>query len=241
MRLANFGPILIGKPEFKVDELFVKKCCDEMCFKKISHVAIEACRDRMGQFHSETKKNQFVLDYMRDHAKKDELRSVLYTVCGEEVCELCWRLVYGIRYNKFKTLKDKFADGAAILEHGLTGRLNTRESTIRLLEWMRSFFSKVGDSMPMSEAINLPSCLSRMDVYELAKCDLTQGELPCPSSSYMYEIWRKEFPQVKIPKVTTYHDMCVCIRNNTGYNYEGIPLLDVRYLCWHKRSSRAYP
>ena len=62
-----------------------------------------------------------------------------------------------------------------LLEHGLTGRQNARDDTIRLFKWMRSFFSKVGDYTPMSKDINLPSCLSRMDVYELAKFDLLQG------------------------------------------------------------------
>lgn len=141
---------------------------------------------------------------MKDHVRKD--KSILYTIAGEEVCEVCWRLSYGIRFNKFKSLKEKFTSGVVVLEHGHSGRLNTSESTMRLLEWMRSFFIKIGDHMPMSDNINLPSCLTRLDVYELAKFDLTQGGLPCPcpSSSYMYKIWQKEFPKVKIPKVIYY-------------------------------------
>lgn len=149
--------------------------------------------------HTEPKQNQFVIDYMKDHARKNN--TVLYTICGEEVCETCWRLTYGVRYNRFQTIKGKFRNGVVLLEHGLTGRLNTSEATLRLLGWMRSFFNKVGDYMPMSEDIHLPSCLTRVDVYELANCDLTQGGLSCPSLSYMYELWRREFSQVKIPKV----------------------------------------
>ena len=91
--------------------------------------------------------------------------------------------------------------------------------------------------MPMSEAINLPSCLSRMAVYELAKCDLTQGGLPCPSSFHMYEVWRKEFPQVKIPKVKAtprkLNFVHALYLYDMDYNCEGIPLLNVRYLCWN--------
>ena len=112
---------------------------------------------------------------MWDHCTRDESREILYCICGKQVCELWWRLVYGIRYNKLKVLKENFANGVVLLEHGLTGRRNARDDTICLLKWMRSFFSKVGDYMPMSKDINLPSCLSRMDVYELAKFDLLQG------------------------------------------------------------------
>ena len=43
--------------------------------------------------------------------------------------------------------------------------------------------------MPMSKIIHLPSCV---DVYELAKEDLTQGGLECCSESTMYDIWKKE-------------------------------------------------
>lgn len=86
---------------------------------------------------------------------------IKYIIGGEEVCELCWRLVYGIRYNKFRTLKEKFRSGILLLEHRRTGRLNTSESTMRLLEWMRSFFCKIGDYMPMSDQIHLPSCLDK--------------------------------------------------------------------------------
>ena len=66
---------------------------------------------------------------------------------------------------------------------------------------MRTFFQKVGDRMPMSEAVHLPSCLTKVDIYELAKDDLTQGGLHCCSISMMYEIWKSEFDNVKIPKV----------------------------------------
>ena len=184
-----------------MDDLLSKKCCDKKCFRKVSHSTIENCREMIGRFSTETQQNQFILDYMKDHARKDQDMSILYTIAGEEVCEFYWRLIYGIRYNKFKSLKEKFRKGVLILEHGLTGKLNTSESTLRMLEWMKSFFLKIGDSMPMSEEIHLPSCLTRTDVYELAKCDLTQGGLSCPSLSYMYELWRKEFSLVKIPKV----------------------------------------
>lgn len=185
-----------------MEELLLKRCCDKKkmtCFRKISQIVIESCRDHINSYSSETQKNQFVLDYMKDHARRDG--SVLYTISGEEVCEMCWRLTYGIRYNKLRSLKEKFNNGVIVLEHGLTGRLNTSDSTLRLLGWMRSFFSKIGDCMPMSDAIHLPSCLTKVDVYDLAKYDLTQGSLPCCSSSYMYDLWKREFPQVKIPKV----------------------------------------
>lgn len=142
---------------------------------------------------------------MREHTSDD--KSVLYTISGLKVCEICWRYTYGLRYKIFETIKEKFMRGVVTIEHGLTGRLKTSATTLRLLGWLRSFFGKIGDRMPMSDTINLPSCLTKHDVYELAKDDLTQGGLSCCSPSHLYEVWKTEFPNVKIPKVCYYDCM----------------------------------
>lgn len=194
--------LYLGKPEKEVEDLLLMKCCDPKqvtCFKKISQLSIEECRKKLYIGKTETQQNQFVLQYMIDHAKSDKM--VLYTIFGQEVCEKCWRLVYGIRHNRFYSLVKKFTNDVLLVEHGLTGRIRPSESTLRLQSWLRSFFQKMGDQMPMSKTIHLPSCLTKVDVYELAKEDLTQGGLECCSESTMYDIWKKEFGNVKIPKV----------------------------------------
>ena len=180
----------------------VKKCCDSKnitCFKRISQADIEKCRHDLTSRPTETQQNQFVIDYMRYHARNDN--RILYSVSGQVVCETCWRLTYGIRLKKFKALKEKFKSGVVIIEHGLTGKSRRSEATLRLISWMRSFFEKIGDRMPMSNDVHLPSCLTKSDVYDLAKDDLTQGDLACCSPSQMYELWKTDFSHVKIPKV----------------------------------------
>ena len=52
---------------------------------------------------TETKRNQMIIDYLIQHLGCDGI--VHYTVSGKSVCETCWRLVCGLRYNKFSTLK----------------------------------------------------------------------------------------------------------------------------------------
>lgn len=147
----------------------------------------------------ETQQNQFVIDYMKQHVCSD--KSVMYSICGQEVCETCWRLAYGIRINRFKALKSKFEHGVVNIEHGLTGKSKISGASLHLISWMRSFFAKIGDPMPMSKDVHLPSCLTKADVYDLARDDLTQGNLVCCSRSQMYELWSDEFAHVKIPKV----------------------------------------
>lgn len=86
-------------------------------------------------------------------------------------------------------------------EHGRLGRKDTSDGTIRVISWLRIFFDKVGDRMPTSTMIHLPSCLTKADVFTLATDDLTQGGLKCCKISTFYEVWKREFPNVKIPKV----------------------------------------
>lgn len=193
---------LTGIPEFPTSELVFKRCCDRKqitCFRKVSQSDIDNVRSGFYSLDNETTRNQFVLDYFRTHSRND--KTILFSVVGQVICETCWRLVYGIRYHKFKSLLSKFENGVLVAEHGLLGSSNTSASTIRMTSWMRSFFSKVGDRMPMSTDVHLPSCLTKADVYEPAGDDLTQGGLQCCSASQFYAIWNSNFNHVKIPKV----------------------------------------
>jgi hypothetical protein len=188
-----------GVPEFQAMDLMQKQCCATRCFRGISQEEIEEIRNDFYSVGSETEQNQKVLDYFRQHCRRDN--TILYTVSGREVCEVCWRMTYGIRYNKFTCLLTKFNAGVLIAQHGRLGQSQISDSTLRCTSWLRAFISKIGDHMPMSKDIHLPSCLTKADVYDLAFDDLTEGGMQCCSKTTFYRIWRTEFPHVKIPKV----------------------------------------
>ena len=110
-------------------------------------------------------------------------------------------MVYGLRYNRFLSIKRKFESNVVVAEHGGLGRGHLNDTTIRAISWLRMFAEKAGDRMPMNETIHLPSCLTKADVYMLAVDDVSQGNLECCPKSKFYKIWQSEFPHVKIPKV----------------------------------------
>ena len=87
-------------------------------------------------------------------------------------------------------------------EHGLLGIRHSSCAQILLFSWLRTFIQKVGDELPICDEIHLLSCLTKGDVYALAVDDLTQGGLECSKMSTFYEVWKSEFPNVKIPKVS---------------------------------------
>lgn len=179
-----------------------KRCCDRKqvtCFKLLSQVDIEQCRSNYYSLLKEVEKNQYLITYMREHSKGN--KSVLYTVGGQKVCEASFRMAYGVRYNKFETVKKKFEEGVVAAAHGLVGTRHSKSTSIRVVSWLRMFIKKVGDYMPTSIDIHLPSCLTKADVYALTLDDLSQGGLDCCKRSTFYDVWKAEFSNVKIPKV----------------------------------------
>lgn len=180
-------------------------CCNRKqvtCFKLLTQDTIERIRSSVYSL-SETEQAQLILNYMREHSQGDH--HILYTVGGQQVCETCFRMVYGFRYNRFAAMKAKYQSGVVMVEHGRLGKCEISDSSIRVTSWLRTFSDKVGDRMPTSTAIHLPACLTKSDVYSLANDDLSQGGLPCCSISTFYEIWNRSFPHVKIPKVVNTH------------------------------------
>ncbi len=69
--------------------------------------------------------------------------------------------------------------------------------------WLEKFSKDFGDKMPHSEKINLPSSMTRGDVFDRMKLGMTEiGVKPCSMSCFL-KMWRKEFikKNIVIPKV----------------------------------------
>ena len=196
--------LMLGTPQFPVASLMTRHCCSRKavtCFKLLAQSTIEYIRLSIYSV-SEIEQTQVVVNYMVQHSQGD--RHVLYTVGGQEVCETCFCMVYGFCRNCFAAIKTKFLNGVLRAEHGRFGRSETSDVSVRVISWLRIFVEKVGDRMPTSMAIHLPSCLTKSDVFALATDELSQGGLKCCKLFTFYEIWKREFPNVKIPRVCNY-------------------------------------
>lgn len=173
----------------------------------LSYADIEATRRHYYSTQSDTEstQNQKFIEYFIQHSSCDNI--VHYAVAGKSVCETCWRLVCGLRFNKFSTLKHKFQSGVVTIQHGRQGIVQPQENTLRMMCWLKMFTEKVGDRMPMNKDLHLPSCLTKFDIYNLACEDLMQGGMgssPCISLSSFYSLWAEKFSHVKIPKVAIF-------------------------------------
>ena len=120
--LFSFVILLSESPEYPASILMSKSCCHRRkvtCFKLLSQSCIESVR-RDFYALSETVQTQKLLSYMCEHSRCDG--TVLYSIGGQEVCDTAFRMVYGVRYNRFMTIKSKHSSGVILAEHGRLGK-----------------------------------------------------------------------------------------------------------------------
>ena len=69
------------------------------------------------------------------------------------------------------------------------------------MAWLEQFGADFGDKMPDSEKVNLPSSMTRNDVYDRMTVELRDmGDDFC-SKSVFFKLWRKDYKNIVIPKV----------------------------------------
>jgi hypothetical protein len=69
--------------------------------------------------------------------------------------------------------------------------------------WLEQYARQFGDRMPDRQELRLPSCITKQTVFEMYKTFSEQTGDPSLSRSSFYELWEKEFPDVKVTKVWT--------------------------------------
>ena len=77
------------------------------------------------------------------------------------------------------------------------------DKTFDASAWMNDYFSRMGDHMPDSNRIHLPSFLTKRKVYKKMCDDLYEdGIQEIISLSTFYDLWEREYSHVLIPEVS---------------------------------------
>lgn len=182
--------------------LFTILCCEKRCLRQLSiddihHVEVVL------QERSQTDKRNYVLDFLQQYSVLKEAGDydVNFIIKGKPVCREAWLLAYNLPKNSFWRLMSKFKEGATKLEHGNKGKKSIMAKTGECIAWLQYFFTTIGDHMPDSNAIHLPSCFSKRDIYKKMLEENSSFNQPTVSLSHFYSIWEKYFNHVTIPKV----------------------------------------
>lgn len=123
----------------------------------------------------------------------------MFIVQGYYVCKTAWMVAYGVGKSMFTSTYQSFKTGVVILDRETDRRLTHKSVVAR--SWMQMTFNRIGDIMPDSLTIHLPSYLNNKMLYDYMKTDLGKQDDTCISYSQFCSLWATQFHDVRIPKV----------------------------------------
>ena len=119
---------------------------------------------------------------------------------GYHVCKTAWIAAYGVGIKMFTNTYQSFTAGFVFLETAESNANLTHKSIIAK-SWMKMTFNRIGDAMPDSLTIHLPSYLDHRILYGYMKADLERQGERCISYSHFCGLMNSHFHDVRIPKV----------------------------------------
>eukprot|EP00057_Strongylocentrotus_purpuratus_P018515 XP_011672989.1 PREDICTED: uncharacterized protein LOC105442507 [Strongylocentrotus purpuratus] len=176
------------------------RCCLSDCTSTVSRK--EALEART-QFQSKTLYEQrcWILQYLNTHSKcVGEQKHFSFSVGTAWVCMEAWRLVHGVGRKRLWEMRRLCQHGAKVPLPPNSHQKGRRKSSVHsALAWLKDFAAKCGDRMPDSPKIHLPSCHSRISVYEMMKAELSDFNVNICSQTHFLKLWREELPHLVIP------------------------------------------
>jgi hypothetical protein len=153
---------------------------------------------RYGTLDQSARKNE-ILNHLASNYREDTQNFGPLLVNNWSVCEDCFKGLYCISDTEWKRLKACVLKGQHTFVHGNTGQAHGPTDTgLQTRAWMHSHFHTVGDFQPDTGFIHL-SPVAKVDVYEEAQKDLAVGGQAILDYTTFCNVWRSEFPDVKIP------------------------------------------
>lgn len=178
--------------------------CGESCAITKHHIGLADALRYHNHFDSlpQMAKKQWVLDYliMNSSGEGEQSAVIHLLICGRPVCQPLWLATLGISQSYFYGVRALFLQGHKRLVSHVNR--NPTEKTSEAIAWMDNFVSLMGDKMPDRATTHLPSCLSKLSVYQrMSKAQKERGKTSIISQSQFFEIWKSHFSHVTIPKV----------------------------------------
>lgn len=181
-----------------------KMCCDEKCMQNFSFKEYKMATEH---FKSKTnsEQRQFLLDsiILSQTTGATSASVQKFMLYGKSVCRKAFALLLNTSERRFERIKHTCGTAVKIA-HGNQGVKRPTNKTMEAAAWMNSYFTRMGDHMPDSDRIHLPSFLTKGEVYQKMYEELSEmGITNIISRSTFYELWDKDFCHVLIPEVFT--------------------------------------
>lgn len=176
------------------------KCCLENCLQAFTTKELDTAMEHF-QSKSSIKQRQYLLDCVTfsspSNASTAKEKFMLYS---KPVCKRAFAQLLGTSERRLERIRQSGVTG-----HGNLGMKRPTNKSFDASAWMNNYFSRMGDHMPDSNRIHLPSFLTKREVYLRMCTDLADdGIKDIISLSTFYELWDKEYSHVAIPEVSCY-------------------------------------
>ena len=183
-------------------------CCHVRCLASFNLFEIEGFQTSFKN-RTRTDQQQFILDAIAVTVSKDRIKASsifqhYLTLGGKRVCIAAFNRILGISRKRFNKVKELYSQGVTCA----TVRCYHRRKSIKFstaVAWMDHYFNRIGDKMPHVEQIHLPHFLSKKTVYELMVQQLQDegiSQEDIVSKPHFYSIWKENFHNCIIPKVS---------------------------------------
>ena len=180
-------------------------CCSCNCIASLNTVELQQMQSSFSS-RNRPDQRQFLFDIVIASAKRSENSSSIdgYVLFGKRLCKEAFITVMGISSKRLRTVCRLVQAGSITAK---SKPINTRRATNNTevaCAWMESYFKRIGDRMPHTQQVHLPSFLSKLNVYHQMMDELTQQGLTDEkqlSLSHFYALWNKRFSYCIIPKV----------------------------------------
>lgn len=189
----------------KIGKLLIGICCDKERLRNLTANDIITARTDFVQLTISQRK-QYLFTKLRENSCNRQAGKVetKFYVAGKEVCSVSWADVYSILKRTLVRMMKDISFGENCVAHGNQGRkrVNTKKESVAA--WMERYFNLIGDKMPDSKQIHLPSWETQKDIHlrycqDMQLCGIEQEEIS--GISTFYKIWIEQFPHVVIPEV----------------------------------------
>ena len=186
-------------------------CCKSKCLASFSLNDLDKCRGSYMNC-SRQEQQQFLLDTLSITAAKHNGKVVhSFILCGKQLCRSAFLLVLGISEKRLRKATRLYATGTVVAPSKSQPQFKSPKRD-DAYAWMERYFSRIGDKMPHIQQIHLPYFLSKKAVYEFLVQDFTLLGFQSDeiiSRSHFYALWKKEFPNCIIPKVSYNYSIAI--------------------------------
>ena len=203
----KFDPSSIVKDElgWQLSKVMELNGCNPQCAKNVHDLHEHDILIAHAMFTSKPQGEQrsWILEYFATHCPyapdgKKDIKNLRYILCGRIVCRALWLAVLAIGTSRFYDIRKEFITVGSSYQEKKGRSLSPK--SMKCIEWMRSYFERVGDKRPDKDGIYLPTCLTEKAIYKIMTSELPHDGVIC--SSQFNKLYRSHFSNVTIPKVS---------------------------------------